>query len=260
MIKIQRLDFDIKKPLRDMLSLKVMLINLLLILVYILVGTCIITLAVINFQSFIGFFPKMWVDFAYDNGFLNTVVLFILAIFTWIVIFFLIFLVSNTIMLILWIFLAEHIVKAIRDKYYTDINLNPENIKNSSILSLKILFSTFLRLLVFIAISYVLTIIGLGFVSFFIMLFAYFRFYSKNINYQVASLIMNNKEYNLLLKRQKFALILINIFGYIISIIPILGQLFISWQVIALSHYILFWYQQNKNEVDNLYIQDVKVD
>ena len=257
MIQIKYASIGLTK--KDLSNPKIMLISIVPLLIYIIVAIGMIVYAYNDFNVFIKFFPNVWVEFANEKGALNTVAMAILCLFAWIIIFFIIFLMANILIMIFFNAVSPFIIKYLHKTYYSDITLNPANFVGSNITSIKILLQTFIKLAVFGIVSYLLAFIGLGFISFFIMFYAHYNFYAKNITYQVASSIMNNNEFALFFRTNRVPLFFINIIGYLLSIIPFFGQLFLISSMISLAHFMLTWYKNNADNINDLYIQDINI-
>ena len=93
-----------------------------------------------------------------------------------------------------------------------------------------------------------------------ISVFLYFRFFSINLNHEIALNIMQKQDYDMLLRHNKIPLIFINIAIFIPLYIPFFNVFITVWQMLVLSHFMLDWYSQYiTSNYDFQDIQDAEI-
>lgn len=202
--------------------------------------------SIIHFSWYIGQFPNIWVEYAYlQNGIFSNIAYYLLyfcAISTMILYGIVIFGVCN---IIASCFISPFVVSFVKDKYYGYITLNAPNFIESLKLSSLIFIKTFAKFAILSILCYCLGFIGLGFIGVILSVFIYFRFFSVNLNYEIALNIMNKQECEIFFMQNRIPLFFLNIIIFIPLYIPILNFFVLVWQMLVLTHFMLEIYSKD---------------
>ncbi len=207
-----------------------------------------IALSIYHFDFFIKQFPNIWIEYAYKDGIPNLISYWILIIISTITMLMYGVIISGILMAFASCFISPFVVSFVHKKYFQDVILNPESFMQSLRFSLILFVKTLIRFLILSLIFYLFWFIGLGLISIIAHGFLFFRFFSINLNQEIALNIMTKDYYENMLRECKPFLTFLNIIVFAPTYIPILGSFVIVWQMSVLSHFMLRWYRRVKSE------------
>lgn len=213
-----------------------------------------------HFDIFLQQFPNIWVQYSYGNGILNQFSYFILIIFACITMLLYGVIIAGICMILMNSFISPFVVSFVHKTYFSHIATNQPNFIESLQSSSILFITTLSKFLALSLICYCLSFIGLGFIGVLISVFLYFRFFSINLNHEIALNIMQKQDYDMLLRHNKIPLIFINIAIFIPLYIPFFNVFITVWQMLVLSHFMLDWYSQYiTSNYDFQDIQDAEI-
>ncbi|WP_408941391.1 EI24 domain-containing protein [Helicobacter sp. MIT 14-3879] len=229
---------------RKMLALSILPV-LFLMLLYI--ALCIFSLY--HFDWFLEKFPAMWLNYAKQDGLLNSSVYVLLCLLASISVAAYITFVVGIVWLIIVCFFAPVVVQFTQREFYPTVLLNPhpflESLKLSSLLFIK----TLTKFLILSMFCFLFNLIGLGFIGMLISIIFYFRFFSLNLNYEIALNIMRDNEYKIFSQYNVMPLFFLNSAIFAFLYIPVVNFFVLPWQMLVLSHFMLNWYAKfNSNQ------------
>ncbi|WP_158656993.1 EI24 domain-containing protein [Helicobacter aurati] len=195
-----------------------------------------------HFNWFLQKFPAMWLNYAVQDGLLNTCVYVVLCLFAFIGITILIVFVVGVISLIITCFFAPIIVQFTQREFYPSTLLNPPSFLESLKLSAVMFSKTLLKFLILSMFCSLLDLIGLGLIGMILSIFFYFRFFCVNLNYEIALNIMSDSEYKIFLQHNAMPITVLNGVLFIPLYLPIINFFVLPWQILVLSHFMLNWY------------------
>lgn len=221
---------------------KMIFLSIFPLLCAIVIWVCFFVFSINNFHLFIQQFPHFWIEYSNQTGALNSFSYFILIVFACISMILYGTIIAGVCMTLLGCFLSPFVVSFVHKNYFPYLRINPpsfiESFKKSSLLFL----TTLLKFVIFSAICYCFSFIGLGLIGLILSIFIYFRFFSININHEIASSIMQFEECELCMQYNKIPLFFINVGIFIPLYIPILNLFIMVWQMLVLSHFFFEWY------------------
>ncbi|MWV61638.1 hypothetical protein DCO58_08495 [Helicobacter saguini] len=224
---------DLKRPQMIFLSLLPVGLSLVIWAIFFI-------FSITNFSFYIGQFPNIWVDYAmnFETFFakISYYLLYFFAIVTMIFYGIIIFGVCNV---LISACLAPFVVSFVHKNHYAFPPLNPPNFIESIKISSLILFKTFIPFALWSALCYLLSFVGLGFIGLILSIFVYFRFFSVNLNYEIALNIMPLNAARDIISNYKIPLSTLNLLIFIPLYIPILNLFLLVWQMLIITHFLL---------------------
>lgn len=231
-------------------SRQMIILSLLPFGVSMLVWVAFLLVSITHFSWYIGQFPSIWVEYAMAQSSVFSVIsyylLYTLAIISMILYGILIFGVCNV---LISMFISPFVVAFVVRTYYPHLRLSAPNFMESFKISSLIFLKTFAQFVGLSLLCYCLGFIGLGFIGVILSVFIYFRFFSVNLNYEIALNIMDKAHTQRLFNEGKIALFFINVIIFIPLYIPGLNLFVLVWQMLTLSHFMLEWYDRTQSEV-----------
>lgn len=196
--------------------------------------------SITNFHFYIGQFPNIWVEYAMNfETFFSKISYYLLYFFAILTMLFYGIIIFGFCNILVSASLSPFVVSYVHKNHYSVMPLNPPNFIESIKISSVILFKTFVPFALWSVLCYLLSFIGLGFIGLILSIFVYFRFFSVNLNYEIALNIMPVNDARSVISSYKMPLCMLNILIFIPLYIPILNLFVLVWQMLVITHFLL---------------------
>lgn len=232
--------FPLSKAFKDLSHPRILALSLLPLLALLVLYAILLTVGLYNFNWFLERFPASWYNYAvHGEGILSTLLYAMLSALSLIELVVYVTFAVGLASIILTSFIAPAVVGMVHKEHYPLVALEPPPFGSSLGLSVAFLIKTLAKFLIVSLICVLLGFIGLGLVGLFISMFAYFRFFALNLNYEVALNIMGDSDYQVFARQKAPQLFLLNLIIFLPLYIPLLGFFILPWQVLVLAHFML---------------------